>query len=152
MPAWGLFAIFFSWWYRSQATSSVNGRAVSPACAPCPALPALPAGQGAGLSRHLPHPAAADGRDGCVCCLCWGCRPSLWGTTMWDCWRCRCVPRWQPSATLLIGQVARTDQQAAIFGSISVVILSALGGIWIPMFVMPHAMQIVCHLSPLNWG
>jgi ABC-2 type transport system permease protein len=53
---------------------------------------------------------------------------------------------------LLIGQVARTDQQAAIFGSISVVILSALGGIWIPMFVMPHAMQIVCHLSPLNWG
>ncbi|MCQ2191823.1 MAG: ABC transporter permease [Paludibacteraceae bacterium] len=51
-----------------------------------------------------------------------------------------------------IGQVARTAQQASIFGSISVVILSALGGIWIPMFVMPHTMQLVCRLSPLNWG
>ncbi|MBQ4034154.1 MAG: ABC transporter permease [Paludibacteraceae bacterium] len=53
---------------------------------------------------------------------------------------------------IAIGQVAKTAQQASIFGSISVVILSALGGIWIPMFVMPHAMQIVCRLSPLNWG
>lgn len=53
---------------------------------------------------------------------------------------------------IAIGQVAKTAQQASIFGSISVVILSALGGIWIPMFVMPHAMQIVCQLSPLNWG
>lgn len=51
-----------------------------------------------------------------------------------------------------IGQVARTAQQASVFGSVSVVILSALGGIWIPMFVMPHAMQVVCRLSPLNWG
>lgn len=53
---------------------------------------------------------------------------------------------------IAIGQVAKTAQQASIFGAISVVIMSALGGIWIPMFVMPHTMQLVCHLSPLNWG
>lgn len=53
---------------------------------------------------------------------------------------------------IAIGQIAKTAQQASIFGAISVVILSALGGIWIPMFVMPSVMQVVCRLSPLNWG
>ncbi len=53
---------------------------------------------------------------------------------------------------IVIGQVAHTAQQASVFGSISVVILSALGGIWIPEFVMPNAVRIICHFSPLNWG
>ncbi|MDR1405686.1 MAG: ABC transporter permease [Prevotellaceae bacterium] len=53
---------------------------------------------------------------------------------------------------ILIGKIAATHQQAAIFASISVVIMAAVGGVWIPVFVMPHAMQLFSHVSPLNWG
>jgi len=53
---------------------------------------------------------------------------------------------------LAIGSIARTNQQASIFGAVSVVILAAIGGVWIPTFVMPHLMQIISKISPLNWG
>jgi ABC-2 type transport system permease protein len=53
---------------------------------------------------------------------------------------------------IAIGKIATTAQQAAIFGSISVVILAALGGVWIPTFIMPPAMQLISKISPLNWG
>jgi len=53
---------------------------------------------------------------------------------------------------IVIGKIAVSHQQAAIFGSISVVILAAIGGIWIPTFVMPQTMQIISEFSPLNWG
>lgn len=53
---------------------------------------------------------------------------------------------------IAIGKIATTHQQASIFGSISVVILAAIGGVWIPTFIMPQAMQIFSMLSPLNWG
>jgi ABC-2 type transport system permease protein len=53
---------------------------------------------------------------------------------------------------IAIGKIAVTGQQAAIFGSISVVILAALGGIWIPTFIMPPVMQVISKISPLNWG
>jgi ABC-2 type transport system permease protein len=53
---------------------------------------------------------------------------------------------------LAIGSIARTNQQASIFGAVSVVILAAIGGVWIPTFLMPHFMQIVSKISPLNWG
>jgi ABC-2 type transport system permease protein len=53
---------------------------------------------------------------------------------------------------LAIGSLARTNQQASIFGAVSVVILAAVGGVWIPVFVMPHYMQLFSRISPLNWG
>ena len=53
---------------------------------------------------------------------------------------------------LATGSVARTNQQASIFGAVSVVILAAIGGVWIPTFIMPRFMQTVSHLSPLSWG
>jgi len=53
---------------------------------------------------------------------------------------------------LAIGSVARTAQQASIFGAVSVVILAAIGGVWIPTFVMPPLMRTVARISPLNWG
>jgi len=53
---------------------------------------------------------------------------------------------------LAIGSVARTNQQASIFGAVSVVILAAIGGVWIPTFLMPHFMQVISYISPLNWG
>lgn len=53
---------------------------------------------------------------------------------------------------VLIGTVFKTPNQALNFGAISIVILSAIGGIWIPLEIMPARMQIVGHLSPLSWG
>ncbi|MDR2232809.1 MAG: ABC transporter permease [Tannerella sp.] len=53
---------------------------------------------------------------------------------------------------LAIGSLARTNQQASVFGAVSVVILAAIGGVWIPTFIMPHFMQIISRISPLNWG
>ena len=53
---------------------------------------------------------------------------------------------------LLIAVYFRTPQQALSFGSISVVILAALGGVWVPVFMMPQIMQSISPYSPLNWG
>lgn len=53
---------------------------------------------------------------------------------------------------VLIGIVATTQEQSSIFGSISVVILAALGGIWVPTFMMSEMMVTVSKMSPLNWG
>jgi ABC-2 type transport system permease protein len=53
---------------------------------------------------------------------------------------------------LLIAVYFRTPQQALSFGSISVVILAALGGVWVPAFAMPQIMQSISPYSPLNWG
>ena len=53
---------------------------------------------------------------------------------------------------IIIGKIAVSYQQAATFGSISVVILAAIGGVWIPTFLMPQPMLIVSKFSPLNWG
>ncbi|MCB0790685.1 MAG: ABC transporter permease [Flavobacteriales bacterium] len=53
---------------------------------------------------------------------------------------------------ILIGSFTRTQQQSAVLGSTAVVILSAIGGIWVPLYIMPDAMQALGRLSPLNWS
>lgn len=53
---------------------------------------------------------------------------------------------------LLIAVYFRTPLQGLSFGSISVVILAAIGGVWVPTFAMPHLMQSISPYSPLNWG
>lgn len=53
---------------------------------------------------------------------------------------------------ILIGTIARTQEQAAPFGATFVVILAALGGVWVPVFIMPKVMQTVSLISPMNWG
>ena len=53
---------------------------------------------------------------------------------------------------LLISAFATTHQQAAIFGAVSVVLLSAIGGIWVPTFLMPKFLNSLSVVSPLNWG
>ena len=52
----------------------------------------------------------------------------------------------------LLGVVARTYEQAAMFGSISVVVAAALGGVMVPVYAMPKLMQLISVVSPLNWG
>lgn len=53
---------------------------------------------------------------------------------------------------LLVATAFRTHHQALSFGSVSVVILAAMGGVWVPVYILPHAMQVVSGLSPLSWG
>lgn len=53
---------------------------------------------------------------------------------------------------ILIGTIARTYSQASTFGSVSVVIFAALGGVWIPLYVMSATMRKISLLSPMNWG
>lgn len=53
---------------------------------------------------------------------------------------------------ILLGTVASTQEQSAPFGATSVIILAAVGGVWVPVFAMPKIMQIVAKSSPMNWG
>lgn len=53
---------------------------------------------------------------------------------------------------IVLGTIAKTQEQSAPFGATSVVILAAIGGVWVPVFAMPKIMQYVSHISPMNWG
>lgn len=53
---------------------------------------------------------------------------------------------------VLLGTIANTQEQSAPFGATSVVVLAAIGGIWVPVFLMPEFMQHVAKFSPMNWG
>lgn len=53
---------------------------------------------------------------------------------------------------VFIGSVFKTDNQAMPFGAITNVIFSALGGIWVPLDLMPQVMQKLAMISPLYWA
>ncbi|QDW23170.1 ABC transporter permease [Flavobacterium sp. KBS0721] len=53
---------------------------------------------------------------------------------------------------ILLGTVANTQEQSAPFGATSVLILAAVGGVWVPVFAMPTIMQYIAKSSPMNWG
>lgn len=53
---------------------------------------------------------------------------------------------------VLLGTIADTQEQSAPFGATSVVVLAAIGGIWVPVFLMPEFMQHIAKFSPMNWG
>ena len=53
---------------------------------------------------------------------------------------------------ILLGTIAKTQEQSAPFGATSVVILAAVGGVWVPVFAMPKVMQVIAGISPMNWG
>ncbi|WP_144283319.1 ABC transporter permease [Chryseobacterium echinoideorum] len=53
---------------------------------------------------------------------------------------------------VLLGTIADTQEQSAPFGATSVVVLAAVGGIWVPVFLMPEFMQTIAKFSPMNWG
>lgn len=53
---------------------------------------------------------------------------------------------------ILVGTIAETHEQAGVFGSVSVIILASLGGVWFPVYAMPPIMQKISIISPLNWG
>lgn len=53
---------------------------------------------------------------------------------------------------VMLGTIFRTYEQASMFGPVSVVIAAALGGIIVPVYVMPELMQKISSYSPLAWG
>lgn len=55
------------------------------------------------------------------------------------------------SYAMCVGTFAHTQEQANAFGSISIVILSIIGGLMIPSFIMPGSFKSLMAISPLHW-
>jgi len=53
---------------------------------------------------------------------------------------------------LLVASLARTSEQATIFGGVGNILMGAVGGIMVPKFIMPATMQKLAALSPMAWG
>lgn len=53
---------------------------------------------------------------------------------------------------IMLGTLARTYEQASMIGAVSVVIAAALGGVMVPVYVMPEIMREISRFSPLGWG
>ena len=51
-----------------------------------------------------------------------------------------------------ISVISKSFNQAGVLGSISVMILAALGGLWVPIYVMPNMMRKISAISPLKLG
>jgi len=53
---------------------------------------------------------------------------------------------------LLIGILARTEEQAISFSLIPMFVFSGLGGAWVPLEVTGATFRAIGHLSPVAWG
>jgi len=53
---------------------------------------------------------------------------------------------------LLVGTFATTHSQAALAGSVLVVLLGIISGTFLPVHVMPETIRIISSLSPIRWG
>jgi ABC-2 type transport system permease protein len=56
------------------------------------------------------------------------------------------------SYALLIANVVSTVEQATIVTGVTNLVLAALGGVMVPRFIMPFAMQRISMASPMAWG
>jgi len=53
---------------------------------------------------------------------------------------------------LLIGTLAKTDEQAIIFSLIPMFVFAGLGGAWVPLEVTGEVFRTIGHLTPVAWG
>ena len=53
---------------------------------------------------------------------------------------------------LLIGILAKTEEQAITFSLIPMFVFAGLGGAWVPLEVTGATFQAIGHLSPVAWG
>jgi ABC-2 type transport system permease protein len=53
---------------------------------------------------------------------------------------------------LLVGTIAKSHAQASTFGSLMIVILGLLGGVFIPVYLIPVGIKSLTAFSPLRWG
>jgi len=56
------------------------------------------------------------------------------------------------SYALALASFVKTTDQAATIGGVLNIIFAAIGGIMIPLFVMPDFMQQLAVISPMSWG
>jgi ABC-2 type transport system permease protein len=59
---------------------------------------------------------------------------------------------WVAALGLLLGMVARGEDQAVLFSLVAMFVLSALGGAWFPLEVSGPAFAAVGHLLPSAWA
>jgi ABC-2 type transport system permease protein len=52
----------------------------------------------------------------------------------------------------IVGAAASTHNQAALFGSVAVVLLGIVSGTFLPIHIMPQFIQYLSYLSPVRWG
>lgn len=55
------------------------------------------------------------------------------------------------SYALMIGALAKTQEQANGIGAASIIIFAALGGVLVPVFAMPDFIKVISKFSPLYW-
>ena len=53
---------------------------------------------------------------------------------------------------IIVGAAATTHNQAALFGSVMVVLLGIISGTFLPIHLMPEFIQYISYLSPIRWG
>lgn len=53
---------------------------------------------------------------------------------------------------LALASLVRTHAQASAVGPTVNILMAAIGGVMVPKFVMPEAMQRLAEFSPMNWG
>ena len=53
---------------------------------------------------------------------------------------------------IIVGSMSSTHNQAALFGSVMVVLLGVISGTFLPVHLMPRFIQLISHLSPIRWG
>lgn len=63
-----------------------------------------------------------------------------------------CISCCATSFGILIGTLFHTTNQALPVAAISVVILSAIGGVWVPVEVLPDSLKAISIISPMRWG
>jgi ABC-2 type transport system permease protein len=52
---------------------------------------------------------------------------------------------------LLIGALAKSEEQVIVYSLIPMFILSGFGGAWVPLEVMPEGFGQIARLTPLAW-
>ncbi|MCK9611882.1 MAG: ABC transporter permease [Bacteroidales bacterium] len=52
---------------------------------------------------------------------------------------------------VLMGAFCTSYQQAASIGVILIIVLASMGGLWMPVYLMPKTFQHILVYSPLNW-
>ena len=63
-----------------------------------------------------------------------------------------CIAIAATSYGYFIGTIFKTTNQALPFGAISIVMLSAIGGVWVPIEIFSNIMQKIAMISPMYWG
>ncbi len=55
------------------------------------------------------------------------------------------------SLGLLIGALAKSEEQVIVFALIPMFVLAGLGGAWVPLEIMPEGFQGIARLTPVAW-